>query len=498
MMNALVSLLLGALLAQAAAAAPTPSPTPTPNVPVYSGAPAVRMTIDARPLGFDPDGNARWLLVSRFYDAAGKPTKILANSDFDWNASRGNVQWQTRMRFGQPAAIVRTRRNGPIAVHVIAHQPKLPAVTVRTDPRAWRGPRVVAGDLGPYLVQVGWFPRETQPVRIVRVDGRGRRTSAVVNGGSTYRDATVAPVHHYRYIVYRAGHRPARLPVVTTLPPPPQSAVRNASGKGMWLYFGDDPLQDHYVGNWHPQAMVRQAAAAGLHYVELRTAYGAYWEATPAVKPVVDAVVDGLAAHHIGTIGWTVPRYVTFEDLQRSVRTAYYRSAGGTRFTGLAVDLERGSDFLGSDPHGLPALSLYIRYLREALGPKYLIVATVEDAYLEHLDNAKYPFARIARYASVLQPMSYWRMMRRNPTTPAQVRVLLRASYDKLLRESRRKLPVSIGGQTTAEGRNGYPPASEIVASIAVSKATGAIGECFFDWDGTQPYQWNALANDPW
>ena len=153
---------------------------------------------------------------------------------------------------------------------------------------------------------------------------------------------------------------------------------------------------------------------------------------------------------------------------------------------------------MGGDPNGLNALWMYASYLREALGPKYLIVSTVEDPYLEHLDNAKYPYPQIARYSDVLQPMAYWRMMRREPTTPDQVKVLLKGSYDKLLYLSGRKLPVSMGGQTDAEGRNGFPPAQEITASLDVSKQLGAIGECFFAWDATQPYQWDAISRYEW
>jgi len=114
------------------------------------------------------------------------------------------------------------------------------------------------------------------------------------------------------------------------------------------------------------------------------------------------------------------------------------------------------------------------------------------------LNNKKYPYPQIARFSDVLQPMSYWRMMRRKPTTPAQVKVLLKGSYDRVRYLSGRKLPISIGGQTDAEGRNGYPPADEIIASLEVSKSLGAIGECFFAWDGTQPYQWDALADYRW
>ncbi|HZZ64078.1 MAG TPA: hypothetical protein VFE17_01140 [Candidatus Baltobacteraceae bacterium] len=494
-------LLLGALLSQAGPTpTPVPNPSPTPTGLVYYGKPAVRFALDARPLGFDADGNAQWLLVSKFFDAQGRPTRIMANSDIDWTSHDGYVQWQTRLRYGQPSAILKTHRNGPLSMTVRANQPALGTQIEHADTRTWRGPRVLAQAVGPREIQIGWFPQENRMTRIVRVNGDGtRRTLAVIAGpSSTYRDSSVLPGTAYRYIVYRSGYPAVSLRPVPALPAPPATAIDNAAGKAMWLYFTANPTDAIYYKHLNPQHIVDQAIRAGLHYVELRTAYGAYWEITPEAKPTIDAIIDGLAAHGIGTIGWSVPRDLTVEDLAASVKTAYYRTAKGTPFTGLAIDLERGDEFMGGDPNGLNALWMYASYLREALGPHYLIVSTVEDPYLEHLDNLKYPYPQIAKYSDVLQPMSYWRMMRREPTTPEQVRVLLKSSYDRLLYLSGRKLPVSMGGQTDSEGRNGFPPADEITASLDVSKQVGAIGECFFAWDATQPYQWDAIGTYRW
>jgi hypothetical protein len=498
-MHFALPIVLGALLAQATPT-PAPAPSPAPSGIVYWGKPAVRMTLDSRPLGFDSDGNARWLLIARYWDAQGKPTRVMMNGNVDWTSPDGYVQWQTRLRYGQPAAILKTHRGGVLTMNVHSTKPAFPAVTVHTDTRTWRAPRVVAKPVGPRMVQIGWFPQENKLTRIVRVDGNGKRkTVAVIAGaGSTYRDGSVLPGKHYRYIVYRSNSKPVALAPVTVMPQPPATTVANASGKAMWLYFTSNPLDPIYFKHLNPQQIVDQAVKAGLHYVELRTAYGAYWEITPEAKPTIDAIIDGLAAHGIGTIGWTVPRDITVEDLQASVRTAYYRTAKGTPLTGLAVDVERGDEFMGGDPNGLDALWKYMAYLRQAFGPSYLLVATVEDPYLEHLNNQKYPYPQVARYSDVLQPMSYWRMMRRKPTTPDQVKVLLKGSYERLIYLSGRKLPVSIGGQTDSEGRNGYPPADEITASLEISKQLGAIGECFFAWDGTEPYQWDALAHYTW
>jgi hypothetical protein len=348
-------------------------------------------------------------------------------------------------------------------------------------------------------VQIGWFPQERKLARVVRLegDGHGKTLSVIAGPSSNFRDTNVLPGRTYRYILYRSGYKAVSLRAATP-PAPPQTPIANVGGKGMWLYFTTNPLDPIYYKHLDPGAIVAQAVKAHLHYIELRTAYGAYWEITPEAKPTIDAIIDGLAAHGIGTVGWTVPRTTLYDDIGATVRSAYYRTAKGTPLTGVAIDVERGDEFLGDDPQGLDALWKYAQGVRQALGPNYLVAANVEDPYLEHLNNKKYPFPQIAKFVSVLQPMSYWRMMRRKPTTPAQVRVLLKGSYDRLRYLSHSSAPISIGGQTTAEGRNGYPPADEITASLQISKELGAIGEIFFAWDGTQPYQWDAIARYPW
>ncbi len=498
------------LLAQASPVPPGPGRAPlmtssavplaTPSGLVYWGNPAARLTLESRPLGFDVDGNARWLIVTRYLDGDGKPTRIMAAGNVDWSSPDGYLQWQTRLAYGQPAAILKATHAGVLRMTVRSTKPNFPPITLQTDTRTWRGPRVVAKAIGPRMVQIGWFPRETNLVRVVRIAGNGvRKTIGVVAGpSSTYRDVSVLPLHHYRYVVYRANREPVRLEPVLTPPAPPPTAIANAGGKAMWLWFTSNSLDKIYFKHLNPAKIVAQAVRAHLHYVELRVAYGAYWEITPEAKPTIDAIIDGLAAHGIGTVGWTVPRDSMFDDVAASVRCAYYRTVKGTRFTGLAVDLERGEEFMGDAPQKLDALWLYVEYVRQALGSDYLVAANVEDPYLEHLDNHKYPYPQIARFVSVLQPMAYWRMMVRHPTTPKEVKRLLRGSYQTLRSYSHSNVPISIGGQTDAEGPTGAPPGSEITASLEESKRLGAIGEIFFAWEGTQPEQWDAIARFTW
>ncbi|MGH7738413.1 MAG: hypothetical protein ACREMP_11190 [Candidatus Tyrphobacter sp.] len=479
----------------------TPGPTQaTGGAPVYVGNPAASVRIETRILGVSPDGYARWLAIARFFDKNGKPTLILANSNLDWIPSVGQAQWQNRMRYGQPSAIVSVDRNGPIALTVRPTLPRLRSVVVRTDTRRWRGPRVVAAAVGPHLVQVGWFPYSPKLVTIARTDAHGiTRVLGTVAGGSTFRDPSVVPGAVYRYTVTRSGSKPVATNVVHVPSPLPHTAIGNAAGSAMWLYFTTDPIDDIYFRKLDPQAIVAQAVAAHLHYVELRAAYGAFFEITPQAKPIVDAIVDGLESHGIGVIGWSVPRQVRYDDLRAAVEIAEYRTSQGRHFTGLAVDAERGDEFMGDGKAAIAALGEYMTLLRQAVGPKYLVVATVEDPYFEHLNAKKYPYPVIARAADVLQPMAYWRMMRkRAPESAAQVGGEMRASYRTLLRMAGRRMPVSMGGQTSALTATGYPPPDEILASMRASKRAGAIGEAFFAWGDTLPQQWKAIGGFDW
>jgi hypothetical protein len=61
-----------------------------------------------------------------------------------------------------------------------------------------------------------------------------------------------------------------------------------------------------------------------------------------------------------------------------------------------------------------------------------------------------------------------------------------------------RRIPVSMGGQTSSLTATGYPPPEEITASMDASKRAGAIGEAFFAWNDTLPQQWRAIGDFDW
>jgi hypothetical protein len=458
------------------------------------------MALESQPLGIDPSGKARWLVRVRFVDSKGRPSGFLHGGDVEFYASHGSVQWQTRTRFGAPAAIVSTAADGPLAVRAVAADPvALGEARADTDTRQWNAPRVVAEALGPHLVQLGWFPRASDAsVQVTRAGSEGTRVVCrPAHASSTCRDPGVLPGATYRYVIARSGIGRT----VLTVNVPPEGAdepLSVFSGKGVWLQFSPDPRDDDSYASLDGVAIAARAADAGLRYIELRVAYGEFWEITPEAKPAVDALIDAAAARGIAVIGWTIPREASFEDLALSVAAANYRTARGTRLAGVAVDLERGGEFMGDGPHAYEALADYVRLLRAALGPRSLILATVEDPYFERLTNRDVPYAAIAANASALQPMAYWRLF---PTREAGVqatRRALRASFFSLRREARRRVPIDVGGQTSGLGVCGAAPPDEVTASLTESKRLGAVGETFFDWNGTLPAQWEAIGAFRW
>ena len=504
-MTAFAALMLVPLTAQSPApfawptALPSSAPAPQPTV-LWSGAPAVAFALEVEPLGVSPDGEARALVRVVLRDAQGNPTRLRRGADFDYFTDRGEAQWQTRMRYGGPAAIVAVRDDGPATVRVVANRPAgLGEQRIAFDTRTWRGPRAVAAAIGPHLVRVGWFPQSREgAVRVYRVDAAGRRVLAatVRAPSSRWDDAAVQPGATARYVVVklRGAETAARASVPAELPASGADALR---GKAAWLAFSADPLDDASFTKLDVDRIVATAVHAGLRSVELRLAYGAFDEAGPAAKPVIDRLIDGLTAHHVAVIGWTVPRAPSFEDLARTAEVAAYRTPSGSAIAGLAVDLERGEEFLGDGPRGYAALRTYLSVLRRAVGPHVLLVATVEDPFLEHLDQTKFPYREIARDADVLQPMTYWRMMGAWDTIP-KVQSAVAGSVALVRQLAGREILIDVGAQTGVLSKRGAPPGDELAAAIAASRRAGAIGVTFYDWSGTGPEQWDAIARTSW
>jgi hypothetical protein len=502
----LASSALAALLVVAESPAPfawptpmaTSAPAPQPTV-LWQTAPATSFGLTVESLGVSPDGEARALVRVVLHDAAGAVVKLRRGADFDYFADRGAVQWQTRLRFGGPAAIVSVHEARPVALRVVANRPAGHATQRASfDPRAWPLPHAVAGAIGPHLVRVGWFPRVTAgSVRVYRVDGAGdaRLAATLPSPSSHWDDAAVRPGAVARYLVVTPDARTAVRAVVPG--ELPLTSIDTIRGKAAWLAFSADPLDDASFAKLDVDTIVATALRAGLRSIELRLAYGAFDESAPAAKATIDRLIDELTTHGIAVIGWTVPRADAFDDLAENAAVAGYRTPRGSRISGVAVDLERGEEFLGDGPRGYAALSAYLGLVRAAVGPHVLLVATVEDPFLEHLGEAAFPYREIGRSADVLQPMAYWRMT--GPwDTPEKVRTAVAGSIALTRRLAGRDVPIDVGVQTGVLSKRGAPPGDEVTAAVAAARTAGAVGVAFYDLPGTGPDQWDAIARAGW
>jgi hypothetical protein len=468
----------------------TPAPQPTQ---VWSGQPATGFTLQVAPLGVTPDGEARALVRVVLHDASGAPTTLRRGGDFVFHVDHGTAQWQTRLRYGGPAAIVAVRDAVPVTIHAIGDVPAaLGTASALFDTRPFAH-RVAAAALGPHLVRIGWFPRPvTGIVRIARVrrDGTLLPLARVSASASSWDDGAVTPGAEAHYVIgLPDGTHRVRVRVPAELPSTGLDVVR---GTAAWLSFSGDPLDDERYQQLDVPHIVATAVRAHLRAVELRLAYGAFAETTPAAKPTVDALIDGLTTHGVRVIGWVVPRSLDADDLAEAGDVAAYRTPTGNGISGLAVDLERGPEYLGDGAGGERALRDYLATLRRSVGPHVLLIATVEDPFLDRLTPAAYPYPAIARAADVLQPMVYAHAFSRW-SGPAGARAAVAGSIAALHRMTG-AVPIDVGVQTAPLGPSGAPTPAEVAAALAESRARGALGVAFYDWSGTNPAQWLVLA----
>jgi hypothetical protein len=115
--------------------------------------------------------------------------------------------------------------------------------------------------------------------------------------------------------------------------------------------------------------------------------------------------------HGMRVVGWYYPTFADVDvDLDRLLQIARF-DVGGQRFDGVSVDIEDNQ--VVKDPadrsNRLIELS---RRLREALGPKAAIGATVLPAVQTEVINPAYwpgfPWAQLKPYYDVWLPMAYW------------------------------------------------------------------------------------------
>jgi hypothetical protein len=507
---ALLAIIIGVLFAFSPAPAaadwtPTPGPIPAPN--------SFRVTRQSWHL--TPDGTWTALLLGHFADAYGADLPLV-HAQVNWTTSTGVAQGQVRWTYNDPAALVTLEESRAVSVTATPVNPANRTVTLQlAAPAAGAASfACVARAVGPRLVNVGWTPLDASvgvvAFKVYRRESHalhGRLVASLTANAHAYHDDGVWPERRYRYTVVAllASGAPlhARSSAVELTSDMPVTSLDSISGKGMFLFFTPDEA-DPEVGypSYGIASVIETAASAGIRNIELRLAYGSFFEASnPGAREWLDNFIDASAAAGIRLLAWEVPRQATTSDIAESIAIARYRTPAGNGFSGLALDIENGDDYMGDGDAAKQGMVDYIHEVRLAVGHKYLIVATIVSPRLTHWTNVEYPYARIAPYASVLQPMEYWHYFyatSHHVYSEDGVTNAVTGAVALTKQLAGRDVPVNVAGQSDDLGGTGVPTPDEIGWSLAAAKRAGAIGEMFFDWHGTPPDRWPAIGAFPW
>jgi hypothetical protein len=429
----------------------------------------------------------------------------------DFEASSGETVELDPWVYQSPAVLLTTSSGTSVTVTATAVSPAVGSatLTVPAPPADAASFASVARAIGPHLIAVGWTPLASslgaRQYKIYRsADGEAQELAAVVSpDGHGWRDPHVTPGLSYRYeVVAQLPDSDASAHTQTVEVPGDMSvsSIDAISGKGMFLFFSPDTSDPNSYEQFDPDGVVAQALRAGVSEIEVRMSRGTFFEAaSPQSHAWLDAFIDAAAASGIKLVAWAVPRRNTAEDAAQSIAMANYRTPAGNGFAGLALDLEPGSNYMGSRDAARERMADYMEMTRQAVGPDYLLVATVISPRITHWTNDDYPYSRIARYASAMQPMAYWHHYR-DGHEYARTDVSEQCADTVALTRSLagRAVPINVAGQSADLGRTGAPSPDELHWCLGAARSAGAIGEMFFNWQQTTPDQWAAIEAYRW
>jgi len=482
---------------------PAAAPAPEPSASTTQGPALV-----ATPWRLTADGE--WSAIVSLTPPGDDPAKSSAT----FTSDRGDVLPLDGHAEGAPGVIITVDAGGsPVDVDADTAPPDGPSVSLAlppppSDPASFAA---VAQPVGPYLIDVGWMPLAGTGVTQFKIyrkkagAARGTLVADVSPGGASWHDGSAQPSTTYEYTVVAQtsdGARSAMTGAVTTPAVLPSTDIGAISGKGMFLYFVPDPSDPNGFPIYDPDAVVAKAKTAGITHIELRMARGTFIEAaTPDARAWLDRFIDKAVSAGITLIAWQVPRRASTDDAAAAVSIAEYRTPEGYGFSALALDIEDGDNYMGEGEAAKQRMVDQIEMVRQAVGPEYLVVATVMSPKLTHWTNQRYPYDRIAPYATVMQPMEYWHHYYSSTGHEYSQDEVTSACADSVSMTQAlagRDVPVDVAGQSDDLGTTGAPSGDEIGWCLTGSKSAGAVGQTFFDWRGTGDDAWSAIAGFDW
>jgi hypothetical protein len=246
------------------------------------------------------------------------------------------------------------------------------------------------------------------------------------------------------------------------------------SGKGMWWTTWPGTRFD-------ATAAVREAKAAGLHQIWVRTGGTTKgWYGTP----LLDALLPPAHRAGLAVVAWDYPTLSNpAADAARAAR-AIQGTFGGRHIDAFSPDIEAAAEGTRDSPEPVRA---YLSRVRAAAGsmPVIATVLNPTGAALAH-----YPYESEAPYVDAFAPMVYWSCTEPGAATANAISYLGRL---------RPVLPIGQAYNMAAEGgRRGLPSAAEVWRFLDVARSHGAIGASLWDAENASHSEWSALGNYPW
>jgi hypothetical protein len=258
------------------------------------------------------------------------------------------------------------------------------------------------------------------------------------------------------------------------------------SGLGTWIsIFGTRAYSS-------PTTVAATIASRGVKTVYLETSN--YSQPFDIVRPAqLGALLDALHAAGLRVVAWYLPGFVKpAVDLRRALAAVQFATPSGGRFDGFALDIE-SSAVKRSTVRSVRVVELS-RQLRAAVGADYPLGAIIPSPRGMQIKPAywpSFPYEQLAATYDVFLPMVYWTYSVKGPDGAygylAWALALLRAGVGN------QDVAIHLVGGTSYRATL----AEQQAFAQLVADDGRLTGWSLYDWFGTKPAVWKALAAIP-
>ena len=276
-------------------------------------------------------------------------------------------------------------------------------------------------------------------------------------------------------------------------PPPDDPEVRPIGG--IWdssLRVPGDPFRG--FGAWvdvydrelwaDPEGTVEDIAGRGIRTLYLQTASTRPQKGAIRYPRLTARFLDAARAHGIRIVAWYLPTLLGApRDLRRGLAAAAFTSPNGSRFDGLAVDIEVTAE--ADNEIRAARLVGLSRQLREIVGRGYPLGAIVPSPIRGPDFWPVLPVAALAEVYDAILPMAYWTF---HVSGEDDAHAYISRSVRLLRAEAGPEAPIHVIG-----GIADPATPAELRGFVRAVKESDVIGASVYDVDTTDEQGWAVL-----